>query len=374
MKLYNIYFYFSVSREKSIMYEIIFTFYQYVCWIATIATISYCIYIHSLDEDLCTIDYKTYYKDENDVFPQLSFCLKDPISEEKLKSYNFTFNISSYINFLDGNSFDSEMLKIDYEDVIKNLSSYIEPTWIDYSNGTFLNLHPDNNDAFPDAMNVNKVDRPSVAIFPSVNAFFSYYLDNTFLNCYTLPIPQDKNIRAYYFKVNNTIFKDGIRTNQYDLVTIIHYPNHMLTSISTMKYFWPYVRYENDSYIMKYKLYGVEKLRRRQKSRQPCSENWKYYDHEIKETHVKKHGCRPPYLNYPKEDPICSDQNEIKKAKFLYRADHYHTLPACTTMENIFYEYDESPLTYLPSDLVIGSFRIMIMLDHHVFKEISQTR
>ena len=45
----------------------------------------YCIYIYSLDEDLCTIDYKTYYNNENDVFPQLSFCLKDPISEEKVQ-------------------------------------------------------------------------------------------------------------------------------------------------------------------------------------------------------------------------------------------------------------------------------------------------
>ena len=147
----------------------------------------------------------------------------------------------------------------------------------------------------------------------------------------------------------------------------------MLTSINTMKHFWPAVRNENDSYVMRFKVYGAEVLRRRQKERNPCNENWMDYDNEIKKIHVKKHHCRPPYLNYPKEAPICSNQHEIKKAKFIYRADNYDVLPACKSMDNIFYKYEELPLT----DLVWrkeGHFNIMIMLDHHKFKDFTQTR
>ena len=356
------------------MNEKLISSYQYICWFATIAIVIYCIYVFILNEDLCTIDYKTYYEENTDVFPVLSLCLKNPISEKKLKRYNSTFDVSSYIDFLDGNTFDSKMLEIDYENVIKNLSDYIEPTWIDYRNGTFLNLHPRNNDIFPKAMNVNKVLHPATGIFPSSNAFFSYYLDNVFLNCYRLTVPQDKNIRAYYFGVDNSIFKDGIRSNtNYDLVTFLHYPNQMLTSISTMHYFWPQDRNANDIYLMKFNVRGAETLKRRQKGRRPCNENWSDFDNEIKRAHANIHQCRPPYLNFPKHIPICSNQRQIKKAKFIFRADGYGVSPPCTSMEKIHYEFEESAIED-NSWAIKGRFSIMIMLDHTSFKEISQTR
>ena len=356
------------------MNEKLLSLYQYICWFATIITVTYSIYIFILNEDLCTIEYKTYYEEKMDVFPELSFCIKNAISETKLQQYSSKFDIASYIDFLDGNIFDSEMLKIDFESVIKNLSDYIEPTWVDYRNGTFLNLHPSNNNVFPKAMNVNKVLHLPTGNFPFSNAFFSYYLDNAFLSCYCLTIPQNKNVRAYYFGVDNSIFEDGIRSKtNYDLVTFLHYPNQMLTSISTMKYFWPQDRKANDTYIMKFNIRGAETLRRRQKGRRPCNENWKDYDNEIKREHAKIHQCRPPYMNFPQHISICSNQSQIKKAKFIFRSDGYGVSPPCTLMENIHYDYEESTIEDV-SWAYKGRFSIMITLDHTSFKEISQTR
>ena len=66
------------------MNEKLISSYQYICWFATIAIIIYCIYIFILNEDLCTIDYKTYYEEKMDVFPELSFCLKNAIVSRKI--------------------------------------------------------------------------------------------------------------------------------------------------------------------------------------------------------------------------------------------------------------------------------------------------
>ena len=146
MNLIIIHFYFNDFRNRnSSMNKSLLLYHHYICWIATLIIISYCIYIFSLNKDLCTIDYTPYNEEENDMFPVVSFCLKNPICEDKLKTYNSTYNVSSYIDFLDGNWYDPGMIKIDYESVLKNLSDYIEPFWTDYKNGSFLNLHTDNN-------------------------------------------------------------------------------------------------------------------------------------------------------------------------------------------------------------------------------------
>ena len=62
--------------------------FNFVCWVATISLVSYWIFVYTLDEDLCIVDYKKYFESESDEFPVLSICLKNQISEEKLKSQN----------------------------------------------------------------------------------------------------------------------------------------------------------------------------------------------------------------------------------------------------------------------------------------------
>ena len=89
-----------------------------LCWIATITLVSYWIYVYTLDEDLCIVDYKKYIENESDAFPVLSICLQNHISEEKLKLQNPEIDVETYIDFLSGKIFDKELAKINYENVM----------------------------------------------------------------------------------------------------------------------------------------------------------------------------------------------------------------------------------------------------------------
>ena len=82
------------------MNENLLSCYQYICWFATIATVIYSIYIFILNEDLCTIEYKTYYEEKMDVYPELSFCIRNAFSEKKLQQYNSKFDTASYIDYV----------------------------------------------------------------------------------------------------------------------------------------------------------------------------------------------------------------------------------------------------------------------------------
>ena len=62
-----------------------------VCWIATTSVVSYWIYIFSLNEDLCVVDYKKYYQEKTDHYPVLSLCFENPFSS---KSQNLSHSIT----------------------------------------------------------------------------------------------------------------------------------------------------------------------------------------------------------------------------------------------------------------------------------------
>ena len=109
----------------------------------TISLSSYWTYQYFLNEDLISIEYKKYYTKEDDVYPILSLCITNPISEKKLKELNASFNASSYLKFLSGEIFEPSFLQIDYHSVIKDMKDYIEEDFIRYRNGSSLALHPD---------------------------------------------------------------------------------------------------------------------------------------------------------------------------------------------------------------------------------------
>ena len=98
------------------------SFFHVICWTITIILLSYWIYEYSLNNDLCLVDYKKYYETESDEFPVLSICLKNHISEEKLRLQNPDIDIESYIKFLGGNEFKKELTKIDYGNVTIDMS------------------------------------------------------------------------------------------------------------------------------------------------------------------------------------------------------------------------------------------------------------
>ena len=149
----------------------------------------------------------------------------------------------------------------------------------------------------------------------------------------------------------------------------------MLYSYHTLKYSGWEGRNENESYRMKFKIERVEVVRRRQKDRLPCNENWEEYDDEIMRTHIKKTGCRPLYFRFSlgeSSTPVCSTREQMNRAKFDLQSDGYGVLPPCTSMEEISYTYEESITeSNFRKD---GIFYMGILFFNRRFKDILQTR
>ena len=346
--------------------------FEVICWIATISFCVFWIYKYTLNEDLCSIEFKSFYEEKKDAFPILSMCLENPFSDSKFEKHQSKIDRLSYLKFLHGEDFNTTWLSIDYQSLIKNVSDYVEQDGVGFRNGSRLYFHPDYNGTTFYKLhadyqtNLGKVY--SIPIFDGPR----------FYNCYGLSIPHDRNIQIFYFKVKSSIFPSGFRAHKYTLMTLIHYPNQMLYSSNTLKYAWPQERQKQESYIMRFKLSKVEVLRRRHKERLPCIKNWEEYDDLIIRNHIDSIGCRPIYLNSSSEVnhvPLCSTKEEMEHAKFRLRSDGYGVSPPCTSIEEISYEYEESTFNINETSFAReGTFWIGIFLSNRYFKDILQTR
>ena len=67
---------------------------------------------------------------------ECSICLKNHISEEKLRLQNPDIDIESYIKFLGGNEFKKELTEIDYKNVTVDMSRYVRESRVYWRNGT----------------------------------------------------------------------------------------------------------------------------------------------------------------------------------------------------------------------------------------------
>ena len=343
-------------------------FYNLICLLAAITLTSYWVYLFSLNEDLCTVDYKKYYRSEKDTFPVLSVCLKNFFSNEELRKEDPTLNYSSYLNFLKGQDFDPKMLLVHYPTITRNLTDYVEEDFVRYRNGTSHALHPEYQDdsSYGENLAIKKRKR----IFVSKYSFFYY---SYFYNCYDLTVPHDKNIHEFWFRFNSSIFPSSIRPIIHGFMTFLHYPNQLLIA-SSKNYQWPQQRTNLDSYSMTFHVLTVEVLKRRQKRERPCNENWEKHDDYIKKQHASDLGCRLPYMGYIEGFPLCSSKDQMTK-KFFFQEDDYGVSPPCQEMKAISTKYQES--TFNPENFSWarkGTFWIGIVFTKETFKEITQTR
>ena len=329
-------------------------FFHVICWTATVTLIAYWLYRFKLNEDLSIVEYKKYYESKTDVFPVVSLCLRNPFSKKNFRMTSPGINETSYVNFLEGKYFVPEMLTIDYENITLDMSKYVVEYYVEWRNGSHGNYSPTNDDG---------------KIFTS--SYAGFWL-NWLYNCYALKVPPDKQIQIFSVLVKSNIFPSSNRPQHYDMMVLLHYPNQLLRSLKTIKYAWP-KRETNDNYVMRFKINGVEIMRRRNKNSRPCYKNWENHDDNVIGKHTNTVGCRAPYQDPSDNIAPCSTKDQMKKARFTLRSDEYGILPPCKGMEKIYYTYEESELSGTDWSGT-GHFWFGIYLFDQQFKEIVQTR
>ena len=273
------------------------------------------------DEDLCLVDYKSYDSSLDVDYPMLSFCLRDPFIESRIQQYNDTLTSEKYENYLMGLEYYDEFESIDFNDVTADLSEYIHAEKISFNNGTFIER------TYPDEI----FGKPMTTYAGDI------YQTGCIYKCFGLRM-QKKNIVTGYFGFNKSVF--GSR-NFNDVVTLIHFQNQIMLSLSTYKSEWP--SFQNKSvteYSMDFTITQVEVLKRRNKRTKPCIPNAISFDETVMNDYIEKNGCRAPYQNTTNDTPVCSTIKGMKGAYYdlLLKIGEK---PPCTSIKNIMYNYEE---------------------------------
>ena len=323
-----------------------------LCWVATTSVVSYWIYIFSLNDDLCTVDYRKYYEEQTDHYPVLSLCFKNPFSSTKLRMVTPEINETSYLKFLRGEYFSPEMLDIDYKNVTMDISEYAMKYFLWWRNGT-IELVPLKNDE---------------SLFEPT--FSGFWLHN-FFKCYGMKIPPNSGIQQLGVLMKNEVFPNGIRPHSLSFFTLLHYPNQLLRSVRSINYMWPKI-VSNATYETVFKINKMEMIRRRNKRARPCHDSANYDDRILAE-HTSKVGCNAPYQEPSTSIRPCSTMHEIKQALLLLRTDEYGSILPCRAMEKIIYTTMESDMSGTQWNGT-GEFWISYSFYDQYFQEIIKTR
>ena len=334
------------------------TFFRFVCWIATLTLICYWISIYSLNQDLCIIDYKNYYEKPSDVFPILSICIRNPFEKSHFQGKHQDLNETSYVKFLLGEYSSPEFMEMDYNHIRLNLSDYIDNYYIELRNG-----NTSKHEYFKEHV---KLFNPSFSGFWYAPGFPMFY------NCYALETPNNSQIIQFSVELRKSMLPSIVKSENYDLLALLHYPGQLLMSYRTIRYWFSSIK-PNSTVSMRFQIRQTEVVQRRNKDARPCNDDWHNYDYNIINQHMDNVGCRPPYLgNSTSKVPICSSREQMKNALMMLKSD-YGVSPPCRSMEKIYYTYSEGDV----SNTVWGNpetFWINILYFNPQFKEILQTR
>jgi hypothetical protein len=290
-----------------------------LCWMATTTVILYWVYLFSLNEDLSNVDNKLFYETKHDVFPVLSLCFKNPFSEGKLKMTGTGINATSYLKFLNGEYFSSEMKDIDYENITMDISEYLKEIYVLWRNGSRTTSMKS-----PSLFNKNQ---------SFVSTFSGIWFQEMFYKCYGMEIPHAKYIQAFNLLLSNKLFQRH-KNEFFHFFTLLHYPNQLLRAMGSIGVGLPHPE-PNTSLDMSFFINAAEVIKRRNKSRRPCNEEWKNHDAIVLSSHTNEVGCRAPYQYPSKMIRTCSTQHEMQRARFALRADEYGTSPPCVSMDKI---------------------------------------
>ena len=334
--------------------------YNYICFLVAVGLIIYWIYVFYLDEDLCVVDYKKYHEDELDLYPTISLCLQDSISESKLRLLNPKVNKSTYLKFLKGEFFDVDMRKLEYRNAAMDMNDFAVIEYLGFRNGSYVN-----HSLFQNSRRIFSITYTGFICLDTC-------LERLY-NCYTVNLPQDRDIKTYGILLDNDIFPNGKRTPMYSTIAALHYPNQLSLSSKTLKFSW-LVRKKYENFGMNFWIKNAEVMRRRNKRTKPCHEDWENYDHAVLVNHIHKIGCRSPYHDPALSVPVCNSSTTIRKNLQTLNGENYGIHPPCKAMEKVHYIYDEPSFKGTKWDTGKDRFWIEIHLYDNQFKYILKTR
>ena len=352
--------------------------YRCLCIIATIVLVAWSFYLYHLNDDVSRVDYKIFHAGEDDIYPSISLCFGNVFVEEKLKDGGVSKDL--YIKFLKGEVFSDSMLRINYTNVTINPADFLLGIAVeqDLDSGDvnpnhdywFDNTNEDDEDSWKPHWESHMVDH------------FGHFHGRLY-KCLTVDVPYIPNEHINWIAVvmKKSIFPDGVRpAHPYGdtLFSVqMSYPGQRLR-YAFEKHNWNVISM-NQSYGTKFIINGLEVLKRRNKRKEPCHEDWKQDDIMVRENMIKKVKCTPPYW---KEDDLSKepDCTKIEEMKQFYEMAWKKFTRPCQQISMVSYLDVDSPTTYYTSRIngtlsnLNDYFYVALDFPKTMFKEIQLIR
>ena len=311
--------------------------FSFGCFAATFGMTIFWCYKYWIDEDLCLVDYKSFDESTYKYYPMLSMCLSNCLIDASLKFYNQSFTEKDYIEYLKGGVFIDGMDKVDFSNVTPNLENDLFGQFIKYKNGSIITR------LLPNVTDLNVIGTTLNVSDISLKVTYSGFYHGQIIKCFGLTA-DTKDVREMYFAFNSSIFPSGNRRETWGakmrLIIYIHMPNKMLLSGDKPISEW-IKRQNNRNYVMKFQMDQIEVLRRRNKRKEMCVSDDVEYDKKTLEDYLEEIGCRAPYHNTSKNISVCSSKEAMSRTMFNITAYPFALKYACTSIENIIYQYRE---------------------------------
>ena len=351
--------------------------YHILCLIATASMLCCGCWRYVQDESTSLVEFQTYHTTERDIYPSISLCFwGEGIYKDKnlIQSYGLE-NVSKYINFLQGDIWDNQMLKLDYDSVTIDLKDHVNNIGVYNRKWEPLYLWTMKND--------DKKGPESTPLYS-----FPFYTSHrhSSVKCFSLDLDANSmpGIAGNVITLVEIQFSDIIIPNV-QMSYSMHYPGQFLRGlILDVEDSWN-IRITSGN--VKSKTIAVDMvdvIRRRNTQRTPCGGHSIRDDDMILISIVETANCKPPHWKNVDGYPIC---NDTRKMREVYVDSNFPTQSTATFLQRFVKPCNQVKMvtsairegtrglfSHLLQDTKDNSVRLHIVFRNQDYKEIKHKR
>ena len=287
------------------------------------------------------VDFKTFHKAENDIFPSLTLCIGPTKTGSRpnsgvwnKKKLNDTYGIESptdYHQFLKGKTWDERMIHVDFDDVTLNLTDYLNYWSIWADKASLTNQYPNDGWVKKDFWSkmVGRDKKMYSTFIKEKNFRFFTSFRSAATKCFSLdltrksiPMTKGKEIKKLVVS-----FRNLSSLNSY-FHYYLHYPGQFLVGNFLLDSEDP--KHKNFPGMVKRTIFsidGIEIITRRNTHNEQCKEESDRHDEYVLNELVKSVKCKPSLFTYDYDfeyQKICNNSDAMKK--IYYRSLAINTL------------------------------------------------
>ena len=292
------------------------------CIVATISTTIWCLWEFTKNEEFSEITIEKFDEAEINVYPDVTLCMKNQLSEVKLRKYGDGINASLYASFLEGAYWNDSLLNVSFERVRMDLMN-------DFVLGACQR-----SSKWDKCNETKKISMSTWAIGPQI--------------CFTFQ--SSKHKQNVVLNIKNSLFSRSSQWWKGGLLVMFHFPNHMHGAFSVR--FDNFPLRKNDltkNYKMKFFLEEMEIYQRRNKTSQTCLSP-ETYDKEIMMKAVNNVGCVPIYWKSLLSGPLCKTDLKMFYVALQFDLSNFGSVhfepdsPPCMEIQRMDIKFEEEEL------------------------------